>query len=60
MDNLKPTHVLVVEIPLNLDFATEPNFDPFQDALKIVLALSRLAVAKVACDNPTVTVRSAE
>lgn len=48
-----PTHILRVDIPLHIN--GERTFDPLQDALRIVLSVSRLAVEDVLCDDPNVT-----
>jgi hypothetical protein len=58
-----PTHILTIEVPLALDVdlvgREVQDFDPLREALSIVLALSRLAVAGALCDDPTVSVRDA-
>lgn len=51
----KPTHVLYVEVPVYLN--EEYDFDPVQDAIKAVLAISRAAFADAICDDPQATIR---
>jgi methylaspartate ammonia-lyase len=51
-----PTHVLTIEIPLNLDNGIG-NFDPVEDAVRICLGLARAAYVGVICDDPQVSWR---
>jgi len=51
-----PTHVLYVEIPVYPD--EDYDFDPVQDAIKAVLAVSRAAFVDAICDDPMVTIRA--
>ncbi len=52
-----PTHTLVVEIPIHIDPGKTLDIDPVQDALRITLALSRLATLGVLCGVPQATIR---
>lgn len=54
---MKPTHILYVEIPLAIEDENAPDFDPAQDAIRAVLAVSRAAHAGAICDDPMVTIR---
>lgn len=55
----KPTHTLVVEIPLHIAAGQTFYFDPLRDALRIALSLSRLSTEGLLCDDPQVMVREA-
>ena len=50
-----PTHVLTVEVPLYLQDLDAARFDPVQDAMRVVLALSRAAAEGYVCDDVQVT-----
>ncbi len=50
-----PTHVLTVEVPLYLQDREAARFDPVQDAMRVVLALSRAAAEGYVCDDVQVT-----
>lgn len=52
----KPTHVLCVEVPVYLE--DEYDFDPVQDAIATVLAISRAAFADAICDDPVASIRN--
>lgn len=61
-----PTHILRIEIPLNMgepptDFMGEPptDFDAVQDAVTLALSISRAAYSGVICDNTMVTLEEA-
>lgn len=54
IERREPTHTLVIEIPVDMTGAEGKNFDPLQDALQVVLAVSRLAVDGVLADTPNV------
>lgn len=66
-----PTHTLIVEVPMHLEGRDTAAFDPVQDAMRVVLALSRVAAEGFICDDvqvslvvegerPDVAYRSAE
>lgn len=52
----EPTHVLTVEVPIHID-DEQPDFDPWRDAIRTVLAVSRAAYDGVICGDPMVWVR---
>lgn len=49
-----PTHVVNLSVPINVPAGREfdPPFNVVQDALRILLAVSRLAVAGAICGDP--------
>jgi len=56
-----PTHLLVVTVPIHLDdfdrLRTHPpgfDYDPLQQALNVVMSVSRLAVDGVVCGDVNV------
>ncbi len=51
----EPTHTLTVEVPLYLHDLDAARFDPVQDAMRVVLALSRAAAEGFVCDDVQVT-----
>lgn len=51
----EPTHILTVEVPLYLADAATFDYHPVQDALAIVLSLSRIAAADVLCGDANVS-----
>lgn len=52
----QPTHVLYVEVPIHAEGQPE-GFDPWRDAIKAVLAVSRAAYDGIICADPMVSVR---
>lgn len=50
-----PTHILTVEVPLALDVPHE--FDPVQDALRMIVPITRLGTSGALCDDAQVTIR---
>jgi hypothetical protein len=53
-----PTHMLTVEVPLNLEDRHEHGYDAVKDAISLALAISRAGFAGAICDNANVTLRS--
>lgn len=53
----KPTHVVVVEIPLHIEEGQTFPAGPFREALRVVLALVRLGTVQLLCDDPNVSIR---
>lgn len=51
----EPTHTLTIEVPLHLAADSTFDYHPVQDALNIVLSLSRIAVDGVACGDAKVS-----
>lgn len=46
-----PTHVLVIEVPLDLGDGPPPDFDPVEDCLRVCLSVSRAAYTHRICDD---------
>lgn len=53
----EPTHTLVVAVPLHIGEGQSLYFDPIQDALRTVLAISRLASLGLLCGDVQATVK---
>ena len=51
-----PTHVLRIEIPMRIEDGKTFYFDPMQDAVRLVLALSRLATIGVLCGDAELSI----
>lgn len=51
-----PTHVLVIEVPLNLDNG-KGDFDPIHDTIATALNISRAAYVGSICGDPQVSLR---
>ena len=58
IDRRKPTHVLVIEVPLVLD--VPHDFDPVQDAIRTIMPITRLGVSDALADDPNVSIREAD
>jgi hypothetical protein len=52
-----PTHTLVVEVSMHIGDGQTLYVDPIQDALRTVLALSRLATIGVLCGEVQATIK---
>lgn len=55
-EKLPPTHLLRIEVPLNMDDSAL-DYSPAKDAILIALSISRAAFAGHICDDPQVTLR---
>lgn len=55
----EPTHILTVTVPLDLTGTESFDYHPTQDALAVVLAVSRIAAAGVLCGDANVTLTPA-
>lgn len=53
-----PTHMLRVEVPLNLDDPSH-DYDAVKDAILLTLSVSRAAFSGHICDGPRVTMEEA-
>jgi hypothetical protein len=51
----EPTHILTIEVPLYLADAGTFAYHPVQDALNIIMSLSRIAAAGVYCGDVNVS-----
>lgn len=51
IERRQPTHRLVVTLPLDLTGAESFTYDAVEAALRVVIAVSRLAVDGVVCDD---------
>jgi len=45
------THLLIVTVPIHLDDDVTFDYDPLQQALNVVMSVSRLAVDGVVCGD---------
>lgn len=51
-----PTHTLVFEVPLWIEEGRTLYFDPIQDALAVLLSISRLVSSGVLCGDPRASI----
>jgi hypothetical protein len=57
-----PTHVLRIEVPINIEAASRETtrFDALQEAIKLTISLSRAAYVDVICDDINVEMLDAK
>ena len=55
-----PSHIMLIEVPLNMMIEPAPDFDAVADSVKIALALSRAAYSRNICDDVQVTMTEVE
>jgi hypothetical protein len=51
-----PTHRLTIEVPLDLTAADPPDYHVVEEAMRVVVACSRLAVDRFVCGDLTVRI----
>ena len=48
------THTLIIEVPLDLNGVEKLDYHPVEQALNLVMTVSKLAIDGVTCDDVTV------
>lgn len=58
LEKREPTHMLTLRVPINIPVETklDPPVDVVQDALRILISVSRLAAAGAICGDPDVEI----